>query len=655
MEHEKESKNFPVSSFWKNFDVKNLKAATMKAVPTKDDDREKPLPKMRLEPVHKFHTNPAISLSKDIRHSSSSDGPIAKSPHRKEKMYQNKNDASNSAGIPSLHCSIAVWAPNDNHCKNVELLAIASPISLGANTAAGSNANTGKSESNLFILVFDETTFSHSMEFTVSSEIGDLFGLPPQRMPNRRRLPVDCGLRRPVFFNQALGNNNDDDDFKRDHDVSSSSNPIQDQAQNAYTKAIKPFISHVKDEVLNSIHLMRYELFDDGRLLGLSNTSLFVKSRRRKEINKEHGDEEGTEDVDDEKYSHDDTKSPCPIKPQLVFQIRLPYSSSSMEVTNLEWNADGTALSIIQKRKGPSNSFAAVSNANVTNKKKKSASIPLSPAVSFWSVPEWLLAESENMKMCHEEDELNYETDVGAVKANFMQELTCGWEVEDDHENRTLFPLWEWYLGKYVFKDEIITNDVLLDHNKKTRIAMKNCIRSSAYPMELSTSLLTSPNSRKKVQKMRGALPASASSDPSNSVISGDITCLIWEESLSIDKSLTKDHLSSNASSPKYKSSPKSIRNGSMNENDQVASKWIAVCTSKGQIVLHNSVTSHLLHQCEKKSRKNGPDFKNAIANILNNLPSQGRSVTVPSRHKKRVTCGVWVDNLLIVGNVGTG
>lgn len=645
MEHDKNSDPSSRSSFWMNFDLKNRKAATAKAIQTKegDDDLDRPLPKMRLEPVHQFHTNPAIShLNRHRNDNAASSSPSSKSPNQKEKT--NKIDPFNTGNSLS-HCSIAVWAPNDNQCKNVELLAIASPISFGAHSAPNGNPTMGKSESHLFILVFDETTFSHSMEFTVSSEISDLFGLPPQRMPNRRKAPVDCGLRRPVFFNQALQRN---EEVKRDDHHVPSSNLIQEQAQNAYTKAIRPYIRHVKDEVLNFIHLMRYELFDDGRLLGLSNTTRLVSKRQTDGEIKGAQDREAKEHLNHEMYSqefgseNDDTKSPCPIKPQLVFQIRLPYNSSSMEVTNLEWNADGTALSIIQKRKGPSNAFAAVTNANVTNKKKKSAAVPLSPAVSFWSVPEWLLAESENMKMCHEEDELNYETDVSAVKANFIQEIPCGWEVEDDAEDRTLFPLWEWYLGKYVFKDEIISNGGLLDQEKNTRISMKNCIRSSAYPMELSTVLQSSTSSRKRTQKMRGALPA-ASSESSTSSISGDVTCLIWEEPQQI-KTSKKADISSNANNPTKS-----------NQYDKIASKWIAVCTSKGQITLHNSITSYLLHQRDKRTRRNGPDFKNAVANVLNNIPSQGRAVLVPTRHKKRVTCGVWVDNLLIVGYFGTG
>ena len=79
-------------------------------------------------------------------------------------------------------------------------------------------------------------------------------------------------------------------------------------------------------------------------------------------------------------------------------------------------------------------------------------------------------------------------------------------------------------------------------------------------------------------------------------------------------------------------------------------SKWIAIGTSKGQIILHNSAASFV----SSHTRKN----KNKLSNnspLLTSISPQGRTITVPVRHKKRVTCGAWVDNLLVCGYVGTG
>lgn len=82
-------------------------------------------------------------------------------------------------------------------------------------------------------------------------------------------------------------------------------------------------------------------------------------------------------------------------------------------------------------------------------------------------------------------------------------------------------------------------------------------------------------------------------------------------------------------------------------------SKWVVVGTSKGQIILHNSFGSFLSNHTRKSKAK--ATGTNNAAQYLASMTSQSRTITVPVRHKKRVTCGAWVDNLLVVGNVGTG
>ena len=62
--------------------------------------------------------------------------------------------------------------------------------------------------------------------------------------------------------------------------------------------------------------------------------------------------------------------------------------------------------------------------------------------MSFWCIPPWLHVDYDEMKPYDNEDE-DFCEDRLIIKANNTSE-DCGWEVEDEDENRSLFPLWEW-------------------------------------------------------------------------------------------------------------------------------------------------------------------------------------------------------------------
>merc|ERR1719491_2911223 len=79
------------------------------------------------------------------------------------------------------------------------------------------------------------------------------------------------------------------------------------------------------------------------------------------------------------------------------------------------------------------------------------------------------------------------------------------------------------------------------------------------------------------------------------------------------------------------------------------ASKWVVMGTSKGQVILHNCAASYLSFQSKKMNSQPGANLVTSIC------PSAARTITTPLRHKKCVTCGAWLDNLLVFGSVGSG
>lgn len=632
-----------------------------------------------------------------------------------------------------------LWAPNSNFCKNAELLAIASPISIhsltGANNSGsnpsslGGSISTGNSSgvahqnlnvgtgtqapnhavgSNVYILVFDEGTFAHCTEFNLSDEVCELFGLPTQRMvstgtesgnginpigkcenDSAPKKEAKCGLRRTVYQRAPLvnddarvdtrvdttanghdnGDDGDDTTFNRgeedsiqDRQPSSKtcklSYKVKSMLKNVTTKIIEPLATHFFEEVKNSCQMFQYEVFDDGRIFGAKrvNPGDTVKGSDSEPLKSKPSRKEYTK--------IGNGASPNIIRPQLVFHINLPYSSTSTEVTGLDWNTDGTTLTITQRRKGTSNSFAAVTT-SLTNKKKKPSINSVSPgntAISFWNIPEWLHVSCEDLKMSIDGRELRYNDGDGIIiKANNSLEDTVGWEVILTDDNKSLFPLWEWYLANYIFHDK---GKSKYDEKKKkrSRLLIKNSMEYAAYPMELSSTSSGSPaaiiRSGKKVP--RGNRGNGTTIDNANSVINGEITCSFWETSeIRKEDAYLDDEEGDNKKNDDEKSDSKSVSNSKLQEKNRhliPASKWVAIGTSKGQMILHNNAASLVSYQNKKASKKPGgiDSSKSNVFNASSILP-QARTVIVPLRHKKRITCGAWVDNLLVFAHVSTG
>ncbi len=729
-------------------------ADSSKIEKSKKKKKIEPLPTMFLSQCHKFHTNPVLSNPKcmpglttsnassnntnantnatsasnqngsNANNSStseitSSSNILSKALKRKQRLAQYKGQNYNGIPLtsttidlgPGLPCH-AVWAPNSNYCKNAELLAIASPLSLNSNSNSSSigsqnggnpsvggtstnnhnqstsshNLNSHASGSNVYVLVFDEGTFAHGGEFNLSDELCELFGLPTEKMPKVKGSgkQMQCGLRRAVFHNSNLKNDSNkessvaevssselihhdgdgaDGQEKQQHSLSVI-DQVQVKAQTIYkdivTKGVKPFTAHLVDEVKNCSRMFQNEVLGDGKIFsrGLGPPD---HNRPKMARDSQKEDSDGDEDDNDDEEANASNKSLCPTKPQLVFHVNLPYSNTSMEVTGLDWNSDGTTLSISQRRKGSTNSFSTVSSSS--NKKKKAPLNTIAPgntAISFWSIPEWLHVACDELKMCDENDDLRYDNEGSIIFKNNTVEDSVGWEVGVSDENRSLFPLWEWYLAKYIFQDEHLSAAASLN-GQRSRIMMKNCMEYIAYPMELSsTPGASSASSRGAKKSIRGSRSATASSDGANSIMNGDMTCLIWEESQITKLEGSGDSKNSDSKKNGGAQESKSADNGSntdsQNNNDLTpASKWVAIGTSKGQMILHNAAASYLSYQTKKTGRKGDTDKStNFLSNVLNSSP-QGRTAIVPLRHKKRITCGAWTDNLLVFGHVSTG
>ncbi|GFH51104.1 predicted protein [Chaetoceros tenuissimus] len=679
----------------------NTKEISSKA---KTQNDRKSLPKMCLDECHRFHTNPAISgpnspYKKVGKSNTDQTGVSDKTSNETMKDTENGNDAledetssaqgtpvsnktqkrrqrliskvsaqaNHTTSSPGLTC-LNAWAPNVNLNKNAELLAIASPISRSnipfpINNLAPSNGSNDVSTnqsnhamgSHVYILVFDEGTFTHCSEFNAHDEVCELFGLPTDRMIWNKDSHLDdkekCGLRRKVFSPNLT-----DDDSPMAKKVENSSHSISSEMErsadddgqkqklpsklrstmkDAKTKVLKPLTRHILDEMKNCFRIFRYELLDDARLLG-----------KRRNVSKRQ-----------DEYGDSTDSNPSVIRPQIVFHIKLPYSNTAMEVTSLDWNNDGTTLAITQRKKsGATGSFGS-SSSGLTNKKKKS-SVNVSvtnTAISYWSIPDWLHAVPDDMKMNLDGVDIRPNDNDGLMLKGAKNALddAVGWEVSASDENDSLFPLWEWYLSKYIFQDEDSSTSAL--SSSRTRIHVKNSMEYEAVPMELSIPTSTSSatsSSRIGKKVVRGNRTSSGTSDGANSLINGDISCIFWEKS-PLCKNEDWDYEDEDVRQSIVNSKPSSEKSDKKIELIP-GSKWVAIGTSKGQIILHNYAASLLSCQSKKSSRKSSSD--NTLKGLgPSSIDSQARTVIVPLRYKKRIICGTWVDNLLVFCHVSTG
>ena len=693
------------------------------------------------------------------------------------------------------------WAPNLNYIKNIELVAIASPLSPIEShhhhyqQLAGHNNNnqmhhhnsrqqhqqqnlqnnnnhnsllpntiTQNHGSSVLVLVFDEGIFSHNGDFSLTSQLCNLFGLPTESLIAKHDINHNTdnedtvnkekdkkqkqrfGLRRKVFQSKTLlaipkkttaakvntsskqtkneptnANNTNTTDTKdnNENDPNPKSSAFQKLESTCHTvinNLVKPLVSHVSNEVENCAQIFKNEIMGDGRIHS-SPIEAFAMSKKKAKLlsdevmtssngsqnENENGDvckaqqhqdeneggltiDENTKRVHPKRIEDKDVQiecieaevggaAECPIKPTLVFRINLPYSNTCMEVTNIEWNSDGTSLTIVQRRKGFSSSSGTSTLAtNNTNKKKKANSSnttnhqnqqqlvpPGNTAVSFWCIPPWLHVDYDDMKASYDNDDEEFSEEKLIMKANNTC-YDCGWEVKNDNDNRSLFPLWEWYLGRYVFKDEFVPREIRRE--RKTKIMMKNIMEQQAYNMELavasnSTTSVAIRHGKKSVA--RGSRGANSSIENANSMMNGDVTCLFWENATPEDEKVlgTNAYKERKGHENDHLNFADDYDDNRDNDDDEkkpdydaiiTPSKWIAIGTSKGQIVLHNAAASFL----SSHKRKNKSNSSNDSP-LLNSISPQGRTITVPVRHKKRVTCGAWVDNLLVCGYVGTG
>ena len=116
---------------------------------------------------------------------------------------------------------------------------------------------------------------------------------------------------------------------------------------------IKPLFAYISRKVERCAQVLQNEIMGDGRIRNSSSTKAStIESGKTMAATSEPTPSpmntcNNIESNNDEStvYSaqvRDAVK--CPIKPTLVFRINSSCSITSMEVTNLEWNADGTSL-----------------------------------------------------------------------------------------------------------------------------------------------------------------------------------------------------------------------------------------------------------------------------------------------------------------------
>jgi len=596
--------------------------------------------------------------------------------------------------------------------------------------------------------------------------------------------------------------------------IEASSTGIEDHSRVGFMQQL---LHHMGNEFQNCFRVFLEEILGDGRIFNSHASLRKVKEARAdswamlmsstlqkqqdkqkvteendkggEEVPNEEQNEEQNEDID--KIIESETtkiaknkitntnnapsrqeKNQRAIRPTLAFEISLPYKSTSMEVTSLEWNADGTALSIIQRRKGSAppaatatttttsssnhnhlhhhnvttlgspggiflsrtgqfvstnnnnnNNSSNTNNSNSNNNKKKNQtnravvsnpSLSGNTAVSFWTIPEWLLVDYEDAASLfygggilggggsgsgtnddHDNNHNShhphrYEEDGIVVRAPVNGAGECGWEVEDDEENTALFPMWEWYLARHVFKDEVsvgrmnrrnggegpygigFTGDSGASNDRYGRILMKNMMEVQAYPMELVTQTIGGSASgtggrHGKKGGSRSIRGGGGQTDNASVMMNGDVTCLFWEETTPTIEDEEReekrreealrcslfgigdpilDKCNDQTQDDKGKNS---IKNQFRNKVAMSASKWVVMGTSKGQVILHNCAASYLSHQSRKMNSQPGANLVTSIC------PPHARTITIPLRHKKRVTCGAWLDNLLVFGSVGSG
>ena len=410
---------------------------------------------------------------------------------------------------------------------------------------------------------------------------------------------------------------------------------------------------------------------------------------------------------------------------------------------------DGTTLSILQRRKGAAGvlstsastipSSLATSNAR-TNKKKNQGgnanalphssyhpSISGNTAVSFWSVPDWLLVDCDDDYDLDEEEEcIRDDIEENLLRSNQLINSVCtgeevGCELVEGEGNKTYFPMWEWYLTNYLLRDDLLINPSINSHhvvsNKSNNTELTSCSNYSVrtgplvslqgFPIDLiKPSLALSASSvslhRKKSGRAGGRNNVIGDSNNSSVMMNGDVTCLFWEEHTSlfldqleeqyfenenIDKMNDNEAFEnsfddqtiflpkSNATNSFAKEAAEVMNAASISKTNKKNvhkdkpkkeikqfshsfSKWIAMGTSKGHVVLHNSAASHLSHQA-RKSQSNVASTVSAVGGLATAMIAlcsvHARTITIPRKHKRRITCIAWVDNLLVFGSVGSG
>jgi len=641
----------------------------------------------------------------------------------------------------------------------------------------------------VYVLAFEEGAFSQG-ELDLWQDFCDLIGLPSGESTLGRTAGAGedgegeriGGLRRQAFSlcrqnEDSNGANNDSSDTtvtgEKDNkglgtsaSATGGNNAVDDGSDTAcgmvnHFRAgfLQQLLFHIGMEFQNCFKVFVEEIIGDGRIFNShaslrekvnsgSDTSFCSTSHTNEEEdqqelngenshdndgqNENQGDGTGTTiDKEDTTYSarSRQEESQRAIRPTLAFEIALPYKSTSMEVTSLEWNTDGTALTIIQRRKGSSITAATTAVANnqtpspihnvstlgpsggiflsrtgnfVTNNKKKNQNnnravgpnptLSGNTALSFWTIPEWLLLDYEDSDSLffgdgenHQQHPHRYDEDGIVLRAPGNGNGECGWEVEEDEENTALFPMWEWYLAKHVFKDETSMNRMIKKEGENGgrpgMILMKNMMEVQAYPMELVASSLTGNPSgvsgrHGKKGGSRSNRGGGGQSDNASVMMNGDVTCLFWEETSQIvsdsqieekeneekEKGSSSEDGDQNeeqgqgslkiSSSNSFKDVKDAFKSLSSKKVTATASKWVVMGTSKGQVILHNCAASCLSHQSKKMRNNSSGSMPNIVTSIC---PPHGRTITIPLRHKKRITCGAWLDNMLVFGSVGSG
>ena len=686
-------------------------------------------------------------LARSILQSSSSSNPNIKGG-----THELAAAAETSYLFGNTACCVA-WAPNPStqslRRKNVHLLAVATPYnalnSMGSAvdpqqqqqqhgedehassspSITGVNSHTGNSNthssldpsSSVYILVFDESSFHRDANVSLLREIADVLGIPPpsKALAHRPREEMSrnhdpghvssnhsdsiekIGIFRRHIFQHTLQRNK----YSEDPLLDQSSSLLSSTSQEGKTfwESLK---GHFIQELNHVKEVFLYEVFSDGRIL-----STFPD---HDPVTK---DPTSSEDDSIQHSASTLTSLPLhtpdqnPLKPVLVFQLSLPSTGSTipMEVCSLEWNEDGSALFIVQRRKGGTN-FVSVTNPSATNalanantsltatthsKKKKGQhhtfmssfnqySLSGHTATSFWHVPDWLYTFYEEELFNKDggilglvglggdigsNNPFNGENPLAGMHQDLIVRRSPDGRYADDEsdedDGKSSFPLWDWYLSQYVLKDRdtgTIVGTNISQHSKDSstvqnilnstysRITLRNMVESYASPMEImapppSSSSIGMTGKPGKKSAMKTAVSNS-------SLANADITCILWEkhtqslnkQSEKLDSSMGDAHIFDR-------------RDLSAKLKNSRSSTWIALCTAKGQVILHNTAASCVSHFVKRRAQSSSSALIAQAIDISSSL--QNRSVDVPCKIKKRITCGIWMDNILVLATTGSG